>query len=66
MMQRAYHTQSRLLTLNPSQPLTFSLSSEHIPVTTAAPGLFALPALVLALYRAISPCYYANDPSGNM
>jgi centromere/kinetochore protein ZW10 len=40
--------------------------SEHIPVTLAAPGLFGLPTLILSLYRAISPHYYAKEPGGNM
>ena len=39
---------------------------EHIPVTPAAPGLFALPILILAMYRAVAPHYYANEPGGNM
>ncbi|KAF8850831.1 hypothetical protein BDZ45DRAFT_184064 [Acephala macrosclerotiorum] len=40
--------------------------SEHIPVAPAAPGLFALPTLILAMYRAISPYYYTSYPGGNM
>lgn len=32
----------------------------------AAPGLFALPTLILAMYRAISPYYYTDSPGGNM
>jgi len=40
--------------------------SESIPVTAAAVGLFSLPTLVLAMYRAVSPYYYSHDPSGNM
>ncbi|KUJ07758.1 centromere/kinetochore protein-like protein zw10 [Mollisia scopiformis] len=40
--------------------------SQHIPVTPSAPGLFALPTLILAMYRAISPYYYTNYPGGNM
>ncbi|KAF4626360.1 hypothetical protein G7Y89_g11800 [Cudoniella acicularis] len=40
--------------------------NEQIPVTPAAPGLFSLPILILAMYRAVSPSYYANEPCGNM
>ncbi|PBP21206.1 centromere kinetochore protein, partial [Diplocarpon rosae] len=38
----------------------------HIPVSPAASGLFGLPTLILALYRAISPYYYSLEPAGNM
>jgi centromere/kinetochore protein ZW10 len=40
--------------------------SEKNPVTSAAVGLFAMPTLVLAMYRAVSPYYYAKIPAGNM
>ncbi|CZS94014.1 uncharacterized protein RAG0_04056 [Rhynchosporium agropyri] len=40
--------------------------NEHVPVTPAAPSLFGLPTLILALYRAISPSYYSLEPGGNM
>ncbi|KAH7306101.1 centromere/kinetochore protein-like protein zw10 [Rhexocercosporidium sp. MPI-PUGE-AT-0058] len=40
--------------------------NEHIPVTPAAPSLFGLPTLILAMYRAISPYYYSLEPGGNM
>jgi protein transport protein DSL1/ZW10 len=40
--------------------------SENVPVTLAAPGLFGLPTLILALYRATSPHYYTKEPGGNM
>ncbi|KAK3359401.1 hypothetical protein B0T25DRAFT_564408 [Lasiosphaeria hispida] len=36
------------------------------PVAAAAAGLFSLPTLVLAMFRAISPYYYAPDIGGNM
>ncbi|KAI0551086.1 hypothetical protein F4679DRAFT_179512 [Xylaria curta] len=36
------------------------------PVATAAPGLFSLPTLVLAMFRAVSPHYYALNAGGNM
>ncbi|KAL2068605.1 hypothetical protein VTL71DRAFT_14942 [Oculimacula yallundae] len=40
--------------------------NEYIPVTPAAPSLFGLPTLILAMYRAISPSYYSLEPGGNM
>lgn len=40
--------------------------TEHIPISAAAPGLFSLPTLVLAMYRAISPSYYTTQRGGNM
>ncbi|PMD15693.1 centromere/kinetochore protein-like protein zw10 [Hyaloscypha hepaticicola] len=40
--------------------------SSHIPVSPAAPGLFSLPALLLAMYRSVSPLYYSDEPGGNM
>ncbi|KAJ2904312.1 hypothetical protein MKZ38_008371 [Zalerion maritima] len=41
---------------------------EHNPslVAPAAPGLFSLPTLILAMFRAISPHYYSLSPSGRM
>ncbi|KAI9735790.1 MAG: hypothetical protein M1818_006399 [Claussenomyces sp. TS43310] len=36
------------------------------PVAAAAVGLFALPTLVLAMYRAVSPHYYTLTAGGNM
>lgn len=39
---------------------------DSIPVSPAAGGLFNIPTLILAMYRAVSPCYYAQDPKGNM
>lgn len=36
------------------------------PVAAAAAGLFSLPTLVLAMFRAVSPHYYAPDLGGNM
>lgn len=39
---------------------------EHNPVAAAATGLFSLPTLALAMFRAVSPHYYALDMGGNM
>lgn len=39
---------------------------ENTPVTTAAAGLFGLPTLALAMFRAVSPHYYASDMGGSM
>ncbi|KAB5563043.1 hypothetical protein GE09DRAFT_1110803 [Coniochaeta sp. 2T2.1] len=39
---------------------------ENSPVTAAAAGLFSLPTLALAMFRAVSPHYYAFDMGGNM
>ena len=36
------------------------------PVSAAAAGLFSLPTLALAMFRAVSPYYYALDLGGNM
>ncbi|KAI1322540.1 hypothetical protein F5Y16DRAFT_386431 [Xylariaceae sp. FL0255] len=44
----------------------FLLGNEGNPMTAAAAGLFSLPTLVLAMFRAISPHYYGLDDSGNM
>lgn len=44
-------------------PLTQS-RSEGNPVAAAAAGLFNLPTLVLAMFRAVSPYYYSLDISG--
>ena len=41
-------------------------SNEQNPVAAGAAGLFALPTLILAMYRAVSPYYYALNSSGNM
>jgi len=41
-------------------------SYELNPVATAAAGLFSLPTLGLAMFRAVSPHYYALDVGGNM
>jgi centromere/kinetochore protein ZW10 len=40
--------------------------SEGNPVAAAAAGLFGVPTLALALFRAISPYYYSWDIGGNM
>lgn len=40
--------------------------NERVPVAIAATGLFALPTLILAMYRAVSPFHYSRNPSGNM
>ncbi|TDZ68343.1 Centromere/kinetochore protein zw10-like protein [Colletotrichum trifolii] len=39
---------------------------ESSPVAAAAPGLFSLPTFALAMFRAVSPHYYALDIGGNM
>lgn len=41
-------------------------NNEENPVTAAAVGLFALPTLVLAMYRAVSPHHYSRSAAGNM
>lgn len=41
-------------------------NSDENPVTAAAAGLFSLPTLVLAMYRAISPYHYTQAKAGNM
>jgi centromere/kinetochore protein ZW10 len=40
--------------------------NENSPVTAAAAGLFSLPTLALAMFRAVSPHYYASDMGGSM
>jgi len=40
--------------------------NETSPVAKAAAGLFSLPTLVLAMFRAVSPYYYALSNGGNM
>ncbi|KAF4589623.1 is centromere binding protein at prophase [Ophiocordyceps camponoti-floridani] len=39
---------------------------EHELVASTGPGLFSIPTLVLALYRAMAPHYYSLDAGGNM
>ncbi|QSZ29804.1 hypothetical protein DSL72_004322 [Monilinia vaccinii-corymbosi] len=39
---------------------------ESIPVSPAAGGLSNIPTLILAMFRAVSPCYYADNAKGNM
>lgn len=46
--------------------LMFIDSNEQNPVAAATAGLFALPTLILAMYRAVSPYYYALSTGGNM
>ena len=41
-------------------------ATEHGPIASTAPWLFDLPTSALALFRAISPHYYALDGGGNM
>lgn len=41
-------------------------SYELNPVATAAAGLFSLPTLALAMFRAVSSYYYSLDIGGNM
>ncbi|KAL5614539.1 hypothetical protein BROUX41_004642 [Berkeleyomyces rouxiae] len=40
--------------------------SEDNLISSAAPGLFAIPGLALSLFRAISPYYYSLASNGNM
>ncbi|KAF7952710.1 hypothetical protein EAE96_005941 [Botrytis aclada] len=40
--------------------------NESLPISPAAGGLSKIPTLILAMYRAVSPCYYVDDPKGNM
>ncbi|KAI1199952.1 hypothetical protein F5X97DRAFT_321966 [Nemania serpens] len=42
------------------------VSGDGNPMAAAAAGLFSLPTLVLAMFRAVSPHYYALDAGGNM
>lgn len=42
----------------------FLVCSEGNPVAAAAAGLYGLPTFVLAMFRAVSPYYYALDASG--
>jgi centromere/kinetochore protein ZW10 len=46
--------------------LIFVGRNEKNPVAAAAAGLFALPTLILAMYRAVSPYYYTLSTGGNM
>ncbi|KAF7923767.1 uncharacterized protein EAE98_007585 [Botrytis deweyae] len=39
---------------------------DSLPVSPAAGALSKIPTLILAMYRAVSPCYYVDDPKGNM
>ena len=41
-------------------------SHESNPVAAAAAGLFSVPTLVLAMFRAVSPYYYSAGLGGNM
>ncbi|KAH8887339.1 hypothetical protein GQ53DRAFT_749822 [Thozetella sp. PMI_491] len=41
-------------------------SYANSPVVSAVAGLFSLPTLALAMFRAISPYYYSFDMGGNM
>ncbi|KAI0023671.1 hypothetical protein F4780DRAFT_60906 [Xylariomycetidae sp. FL0641] len=42
------------------------IGANHNPMAPAAPGLFSLPTLVLAMFRAVSPYYYSLSDGGNM
>ncbi|KAI0166757.1 hypothetical protein GGR52DRAFT_555418 [Hypoxylon sp. FL1284] len=42
------------------------VGSDGNPMAAAAAGLFSLPTLVLAMFRAVSPYYYALNTGGNM
>ncbi|KAI1352132.1 hypothetical protein F5Y01DRAFT_100236 [Xylaria sp. FL0043] len=44
----------------------FLVSCEENPMAPAAAGLFSLPTLVLAMFRAVSPHFYASNAGGNM
>ncbi|KXJ93324.1 hypothetical protein Micbo1qcDRAFT_232884 [Microdochium bolleyi] len=44
----------------------FLASDNSNPVASAVAGLFSLPTLVLAMFRAVSPYYYALNEGGNM
>jgi protein transport protein DSL1/ZW10 len=48
----------------PRLPLLTPFRSDDNPVAAAAAGLFGLPTFVLAMFRAVSPYYYALDVSG--
>lgn len=41
-------------------------SHQSSPVAAAAAGLFSVPTLVLAMFRAIAPYYYTSEVGGNM
>lgn len=58
-MSRAY------LLLHYNDVLTKSSDNAN-PVASAVAGLFSLPTLVLAMFRAVSPYYYALSNGGNM
>ncbi|KAI0443878.1 hypothetical protein F4803DRAFT_286687 [Xylaria telfairii] len=42
------------------------VGSDRNPMAAAGPGLFSLPTLVLAMFRAVSPHYYTLNAGGNM
>ncbi|KAI6089586.1 hypothetical protein F4821DRAFT_231361 [Hypoxylon rubiginosum] len=42
------------------------VGNDNSPMAAAAAGLFSLPTLVLAMFRAVSPYYYALNTGGNM
>ncbi|KAI0381907.1 Centromere/kinetochore Zw10-domain-containing protein [Hypomontagnella monticulosa] len=42
------------------------VGSDGNPMATASAGLFSLPTLVLAMFRAVSPYYYTLNTGGNM
>ncbi|KAF2971895.1 hypothetical protein GQX73_g1722 [Xylaria multiplex] len=44
----------------------FLVSNDNNPIAAAAAGLFSLPTLVLAMFRAVSPHYYTLTAGGNM
>lgn len=46
--------------------LISSPSEAYGPVKPAGEGLYALPGLILSMYRACAPNTYMHDPSGNM
>lgn len=42
------------------------ISLQSLSISAARIGLYSIPVLILALYRAIALMYYSRDPSGNM
>ena len=53
------------LKLTDSKRLTY-FSLQSLSISAARNGLYSIPVLVLALYRAVALTYYSKDPSGNM
>ncbi|KAH0542240.1 hypothetical protein FGG08_003362 [Glutinoglossum americanum] len=51
--------------VNDAETLTLP-ASKSSPISPAATGLFSLPTLILAMFRASAPFYYSKDFSGSM